>query len=50
VRELFRIHLDWFHGLGQLIIYVSVALIILWLLSKVELPDRGDTPSERESK
>jgi glucose dehydrogenase len=45
---MFEIGFEWWRGLAQIAVYSGVVLVILWILSKIELPDRGESPIERE--
>jgi hypothetical protein len=45
---MFEVSTSWINGLGQVLVYSGVLVLALWILSKVELPDRGDSPRERE--
>jgi hypothetical protein len=47
---MFDVSLSWINGLGQVLVYSGVLLIVLWVMSKIEIKDRGDTPTEREGK
>jgi hypothetical protein len=45
---MFEIGFEWWRGAGQVLIYSAVIVVILWILSKIELDDRGESPIERE--
>jgi hypothetical protein len=45
---MFEIGFEWWRGAGQVLIYSAVIVVILWILSKIELDDRGEAPIERE--
>jgi hypothetical protein len=45
---MFDVSTSWINGLGQVLVYSGVLLIILWVMSKIEIKDRGDTPNERK--
>jgi hypothetical protein len=48
---MFEIGFEWWRGLAQVAVYSGVIVAILWILSKIELPDRGEAPireKERE--
>jgi hypothetical protein len=44
---MFDISLSWINGLGQVLVYSGVLLIILWVMSKINIKGGGDTPNER---
>ena len=50
MSDLFEISLRWQDGAVQVLIISGALLIGLWIMSKIELPDRGDSPREREGK
>lgn len=45
---MFEIGFEWWRGAAQVLVYAGVVLVILWIMSKIELPDRGESPIERE--
>jgi hypothetical protein len=45
---MFDVSLNWINGLGQVITYALIIAGVLWVLSKIEIKDRGDTPTERK--
>lgn len=45
---MFEIGLEWWRGAIQCLIYGVVIVSICWLLSKIEFPDRGESPRGRE--
>lgn len=45
---MFDVSLNWINGLGQVLVYSGVLLIILWVMSKIEIKSGGDTPNERK--
>ena len=45
---MFEIGFEWWRGLAQIAVYSGVVLVILWIMSKIELDDRGEAPIERE--
>ena len=42
------ISLRWQDGAIQIVIYSAVIVAILWVMSKIELDNGGETPIERE--
>jgi len=47
---MFEIGFEWWRGLAQIAVYAGVVLVILWILSKIELPDRGEAPIGEEER
>jgi len=45
---MFEIGFEWWRGLAQVAVYGGAVLVILWIMSKINLPDRGESPIERE--
>ena len=45
---MFEIGFEWWRGLAQVAVYSGVIVVILWVMSKIELDDRGESPIERE--
>ena len=48
---MFEIGFEWWRGLAQIAVYSGVIVVILWVMSKINLPDRGEPPigeKERE--
>jgi len=43
-----EISLRWQDGAIQVLIYSAVIVTFLWILSKIEIDDRGEAPIERE--
>jgi hypothetical protein len=46
---MFEIGFEWWRGLAQVAVYSGVIVAILWILSKIELPDRGEAPIGEEN-
>jgi hypothetical protein len=45
---VFSVGLEWWRGLAQISVYSAVIVAVLWVMSKIELPDRGEAPSGNE--
>jgi hypothetical protein len=45
---MFEIGFEWWRGFAQVAVYSGVIVAILWILSKIELPDRGESPIGEE--
>ena len=39
---MFEIGFEWWRGFAQIAVYSGAVLVILWVMSKIELPDRGE--------
>lgn len=42
MSDLFEISLRWQDGAKQMLVYLVIAGVILWVLSKIELPDKEE--------
>lgn len=38
---MFEVSTNWLNGAGQIVVYSVIAGAILWLMSKIELPDNN---------
>lgn len=47
---MWDIHLTWQESPFQIFPYLGIVLAILWVLSKIELPDRGDPPTVEDER
>ena len=45
---MFELGFEWWRGLAQIAVYAGVVLVILWIMSKINLPDRGESPIGEE--
>ena len=45
---MFDVSLRWQDGFIQCLGYAALVLVILWILSKIELPDRVGAPIQQE--
>jgi hypothetical protein len=45
---MFDVSTSWINGLGQVLVYSGVLLIVLWVMSKIEIKGGGDTPTEKK--
>ena len=45
---MFEIGFEWWRGLAQVAVYGGAVLVILWVMSKINLPDRGESPTGEE--
>lgn len=45
-----EISLRWQDGAIQIVIYSAVIVAILWIMSKIELDDRGESPIGEEER
>ena len=45
---MFEIGLEWWRGALQCLVYGVVIVAICWLLTKIDLPDRGESPIGKE--
>jgi hypothetical protein len=47
---MWEISLTWQEDPFQIFYYIGIVLVILWILSKIELPDRGDAPTVEDER
>lgn len=47
---MFEIGFEWWRGAGQVLTYSAVIVAILWVMSKINLPDRGESPIGEEER
>jgi hypothetical protein len=45
---MFEIGFEWWRGLAQVAVYSVAIVAILFIMSKIELPDRGESPIGKE--
>ena len=45
---MFEIGFEWWRGLGQVLTYSAVIVVILWVMSKI--PAGGESPSSKEER
>jgi uncharacterized membrane protein len=46
---MFEVSTSWINGLGQVITYAAVLLIILWVMSKINTKSRGGSSTLKEN-
>ena len=39
---VFSVGLEWWRGLAQVAVYSAVVLVILWVMSKIEIKEKGE--------
>ena len=39
---VFSVGLEWWRGLAQVAVYSAVVLVILWIMSKIEIKEKGE--------
>lgn len=47
---MFEIGFEWWRGLAQVATYSGAVVVILWVMSKIDLPDRGESPIGEEER
>ena len=47
---MFEIGFEWWRGLAQIAVYSGVIVVILWVMSKINLPDRGESLTGEEER
>jgi hypothetical protein len=45
---MFEIGFEWWRGFAQVATYSGAVVVILWVMSKINLPDRGEAPTGEE--
>jgi len=45
---MFEIGFEWWRGAAQVLVYAGVVLVILWIMSKINLKDGGESPIGEE--
>ena len=50
IVSIFDTRLEWWYGLAQCAVYALVIVAIGFVLSKIELPDRGDSHNKGKGK
>jgi hypothetical protein len=38
---MFSVGLEWWRGLAQVAVYSAAVLVILWIMSKIEIKEKG---------